>query len=119
MPSPEQPADADPPSPYFQAARFSGERPAGRAYARAQDLIYQEPCDLSAYRFLLDRSWHVAVLGEPPPAALERSLRRILAWGESTTLPDDILQQLWQRRTQATKLAPWVERHVRSVPPKE
>ena len=108
-----RPEDQNQPIPYYQAARFSGERPAGRAYARAQDLIYQEPCDLSAYRFLLERSWHVAIVGEPPPAALERSLRRILTWGESTTLPDALLQQLWERRTQATKLAPWVELHER------
>jgi hypothetical protein len=114
VPTPEQPAE---PLPYFQAARFSGERPAGRAYARAQDLIYQEPYDLSAYRFLLERSWHVAIVGEPPPAAIDRSLRRILAWGESTTLPDDILQQLWERRAQAIKLSPWVERHQRPPGP--
>jgi hypothetical protein len=114
-----RPEDQNYSIPYYQAARFSGERPAGRAYARAQGLIYQEPCDLSAFRFLLERSWHVAILGDPPPATLDRSLRRILGWGESTTLPDDILQQLWERRAQAIKLGPWVERHVRSVPPKE
>src|SRR6266550_4107661 len=98
MPSKEQPAGHDDPTPeqprpYYQAARFSGERPAGRAYARAQELIYQQPCDLSAFRFLLERNWHVAIVGETPPAALDRSLRRILARGEPTTLPNDLLQQ--------------------------
>src|SRR5438874_902537 len=109
MSSKEQPAGQDnhlpeQPTPYYQAARFSGERPAGRAYVRAQELIYQQPCDLSAFRFLLERSWHVAILGEPPPEALERSLRRILARGELTTLPDELVKLLLERRAQATKL---------------
>jgi hypothetical protein len=114
--TPEHPAE---PLPYFQAARFRGERPAGRAYFRAQEAIRDAECDVSVFRVRLEQDWHVAVLGQTPPESLDRSLRRILAWGEPTTLPDDILQQLRERRTQATKLGPWIERHARPVPPKE
>jgi hypothetical protein len=112
MPSPEQPADTEPPSFYFQAARFSGERPAGRAYLRAQEAIRSTECDVSVFRLLLVRTWHVAVLGQAPPETLDRSLRRILATGEPTSLLDDILKLLWERRAQAIKLSPWVERHI-------
>jgi hypothetical protein len=105
--------------PYVQAARFSAERPAGRAYARARETIYQEDCDLSVYRFTLCEVFHVAILGRTPPERLDQTLRLILASGEPTSLPDDILKQLSQRRAQATRLGPWVERQARSVPPKE
>src|SRR4051812_38858031 len=105
MPSPEQ--SAEPPRPaetYFQAACLSGERPAGRAYVRAQEAIRTTECDLSVFRVRLVRDWHVAVLGQAPPENLDRSLRRILATGQPTSLPDDILKLLWERRAQAIKL---------------
>jgi hypothetical protein len=108
VPTPEQPPEL---RSYLHAARFGGERPAGRAYVRAQEAIRTTECDLSTFRLRLNQVWHVAVLGQAPPETLDRSLRRILAWGEPTTLPDDILQQLWERRAQAIKLGPWLERH--------
>ncbi len=54
------------PTPYHQVARFPGEKPAGRAYNRAQEAIFNaEGRDLSAYRFQLSRIWHVAAGGCP------------------------------------------------------
>jgi len=118
MPSPERPRGSEAehePQPYSRAARFPGEQPAGRAYCQAQDAIYRarEEVDLSAYRFHLDRVWHVAVLGESPPAELDERLQQILAAGEPTDLPADILQQLLARRAQASQLGGWVEGHHR------
>ena len=41
---------------YLRAARFGGEKPAARAYRQAQDLLFATPdCELSAFRFHLDR----------------------------------------------------------------
>src|SRR5438046_2273341 len=46
--------------PYFQVARFDSEKPAGRAYNQLQDAIFHSPaCELSAFRLMLDRQWHV------------------------------------------------------------
>jgi hypothetical protein len=101
--------------PYYRAARFSGERPAGRAYSQAQELIFRDPgCDLSVYRLQLERVWHVAVLGEPPREDLDRKLRAILARGEPASLPEEIRLELRRRRAQAIQLGPWVERHYGS-----
>ena len=100
--------------PYSRVARFPGERPAGRAYNQAQELIFRDPgCDLSVYRLQLERIWHVAVLGEPPRADLEQRLQAILSTGEPASLPEAILSELARRRTQAIKLGPWVEGHLR------
>ena len=99
---------------YVTAARFSGEKPAGRAYRQAQDLLFATPdCELSAYRFHLDRIWHVAVLGDQPPEDLERQLQTILSRGQPASLPEEVLTQLQRRRAQAVNLGPWVEGHHR------
>src|SRR5438874_1816725 len=51
---------------YLKVARFLGEKPAGRAYRQAEELLYRSPTsELSAYRFHLNRVWHVAILGDP------------------------------------------------------
>jgi hypothetical protein len=89
------------PVPYYQAARFRNERPARRAYFQAQDILFNTPdSDLSAYRFLLQQIWHVAVLGEPPPEDMAEQLQTVFARGEPTSLPPDILKLLTQRRRQ-------------------
>lgn len=98
---------------YHVASRFVGEKPAGRAYQRTQELIYESQTDLSAFRLQLTQVWHVAVIGEMPPAELDRRLRSILATGEPTSLPDDVVQVLFARRNQIAAHTPWMEAHYR------
>ncbi len=123
MPSPERGPDGPPeqprrpehePVPYHRTARFAGEGPAGVAYAAAQRAIFAGPAnDLSAYRFQLNRVFHVAVLGERPPADLDQQLAAILATGETAQLPRDVLQALSDRRARAIQQDPWTEGHYR------
>jgi hypothetical protein len=118
MPSPESRpggrSHEQEPVPYYRAARFRGEKPAGRAYNQAQAAIFTaEDCDLSTYRFHLNKVWHVAVLGQAPPPELEQRLEHTLSGGEPTTLPEDMVRVLAGRRAQATQLGPWIERHQR------
>jgi hypothetical protein len=122
MPSPEsRPGGGTPehePFSYQRIARFAGEKPAGRAYTQAQHSIFTaEGCDLSVFRLLLGRDWHVAVLGDLPPQELSQQLDRILSRGVPATLPAEVMQALAERRAEATKLGPWVERHL--IPPPE
>src|SRR5215213_8112013 len=105
---------------YLKVARFLGEKPAGRAYRQAEELLYRSPdTELSAYRFHLNRVWHVAVLGDQPTEELDRQLQKILSRGIPASLPEEILLQLQRRRAAATKLGPWVERHQRPLPPEQ
>src|SRR3954451_18706328 len=100
---------------YLQIARFNGERPAGRAYHQLQEAIFRSPaCELSVFRFILDRQWHVSVLGDPPAETLERRIRQVLSRGTPASLPEEILAELQRRRAEATRIGPWVERHHRS-----
>jgi hypothetical protein len=103
---------------YLHVARFNGERPAGRAYTQLQNDIFRSPdCELSVFRLLLDRQWHVSVLGDPPAEILDRRIRRILSRGTPASLPEEIRQELQRRRTLATRISPWVERHLRPTHP--
>lgn len=117
-PPPDQPSHREQePVPYHRAARFADERRSARAYRQAQDAVFAIECDLSVYRILVNRIPHVAVLGQLPPADLDRRLDHILAAGEPVTLPDTILTALATRRAQASRLGPWVEGHYRPGTP--
>jgi hypothetical protein len=115
MPSPEHRPSPEPDHDRYQrAARFAGEQSAGQVYQQLQELLYRSPtADLSVFRLQLDRVYHVAALGQPPPPTIARRLEALLAAGERVTLPTDVVEALWERRRQAARLGPWVERHHR------
>ena len=103
--------------PYYRAAQFAAERAARRAYERLQDTIFRADCDLSAFRCQDRRArtvaHYVAVVGNRPPEALDTTIGALLAAGEPTALTPATLAFLLQRRAQAQRVGPWVERHYR------
>ena len=99
--------------PYHRAAKFPDDREAGEVYFKIQELIKPPECELSAYRFLIQGDWHVAIVGDAPASELVEQLEVQLSSGESVELPIDILDFLRRRRQQQTKYGPWVERHHR------
>jgi hypothetical protein len=116
VPPPSQPAAPQPPAePGYRAARYEAEQPAGQAYFQAQETIFQQECDLSAYRLMLEQIYHVAVLGgAPTEAALQEQIEQILyAEGTPTRLPDEILVYLFERRAEQIQKGPWAEGHYR------
>ena len=111
---PEQPHRSEQEAvPYHRTARFADDRTAAGVYQHIQATIFTTPCDLSAYRFLLDQAPHVAVLGTPPPPDLDHRLEELFAPGEPATLPRSVLQALVERRRQMGRRGPWVEGHYR------
>ncbi len=114
----EEPKKEQEAIPYYLASRFGGERVAGQVYFQAQDLIFNTPdCEVSVYRFQLDRIYHVAVLGDKPEEQLETKLKDILSKGEFTPLPSMVLKTLVTRRQQHTRHSPWIEKHYRPGKP--
>lgn len=104
---PEQP-------PYSKAARFTGEKPAGRAYFQAQEVIFNDiESDLSAYRLMLNAIYHVAVLGEQPSPRTDQAISRILSQGKIVTLPSEVLGTLNARRLDMKSQGEWIEGHYR------
>jgi hypothetical protein len=104
-----EPADTSPP--YYVAVSFQRERRARQAYDQAQALLFEQECELSAFRFYVGPTWYVAIVGEAPPSELETQLKHLLRRGDPTTLPPDVIEHLQQRRARATKISPWIERH--------
>ena len=100
------------PIPYYQAARFANKAKAGQVYTPLQAIIYQERCDLSAYRLKITEGWHVVVVGEKPNDQLHLRIEALLTQGTLVTLRPDVLDYLQSRRAQATQIGPWVERHL-------
>jgi hypothetical protein len=87
QPPPEGKPEQEP-VPYYHTARFHYEAPARRAHFQAQELLFRTPdADLSAYRFLLQQIWHVAVLGESPPEDLAKQLETVFARGDPLSCP--------------------------------
>ncbi len=88
VPPPPQSAAASPPAePWYRAARYDAEPPSFRAYVQAQETIFQQECDLSAYRLMLEQIWHVAVLGGIPQPELEQKENRaysLYQWDANT-----------------------------------
>ncbi len=81
---------------WYRAARYDAEPPSERAYFAAQPTIFEQECDVSAYRLVLEQIYHVAVLGGAPvEAAFQEHIEAILyAEGTPTQLPNDVLTSL-------------------------
>lgn len=101
-------------SSYFRTIRLEDGRMSAQVYQQLQRTIFEVECDLSVYRFRLDAAWHVAVLGETPPASLDEKLTALLQSGEPVSLPPEVANALAARRSEATRYGPWVEGHYRS-----
>lgn len=102
---------------YSRAARYQDGPSAGEVYFQAQAAVFATTFDMSAYRFQLEQTSYVAVLGDAPSAEFDETIQAILATGEPVTLPADILLALNLRRIQARNIASWVERHYRPGKP--
>ncbi len=102
------------PAPYHRTARFAGEQPVGGADTADQQAIFAGPSnELSTYRFLLNRALNVSVLGELPPAEMDRQMTEFLATGGLADLRSDVFRALSERRRQAITRGPWSEGHYR------
>jgi hypothetical protein len=60
---------------------------------------------------LLESGYHVAIVGMPTRAAVDRIIGRELQPGTPATLSPQLLRELWQRHRTATDFSPWMERH--------
>jgi hypothetical protein len=96
-------------APYILASRYNDDLQAHQAYFQLQDAIAMEPCDLSAYRLILEEHSFVAVLGETPDPNLDAHIQRVLATGTFRNLPEDVIRTLSARRALISQQSPWVE----------
>ncbi len=111
---PEEPNKEQEKGSFYIASRFKNELAAKLSYQQAQQLIFHDrKADLSVYRFLLEQVSHVAVVGTPHYERLQGRLEKILSYGEPSTLPDEVVNALHQRRARMKQQGDWVEGHYR------
>lgn len=101
---------------YRKAVHYSSDRQALTIYNQTQAIILAAKCELSSYRIQYREAPHVIVLGEMPPSRVDEALVNVLKEGIPTELPADVWRFLIERRIQANKTAPWLERHFRGGP---
>lgn len=99
---------------FVVAARFRTPKRAHAIYTQVEQSLYQgEPSELSAYNLIFDGAPHVVILGEQPTVTMQEQLTRLLAAGEITELPADVVVTLRRRREQERGKGRWVEGHYR------
>ncbi len=98
---------------YRRATKFYDEPTSNTAYEEARQVIYETPCELSAYRTLLlpDETWHLLILGQTPtdPTVVAR-IDQAMGRGEAVELPEEVWRAFNQRRLEQTSKGPWTER---------
>ncbi len=101
---------------YYQAAQYPNKAAAGKAYTPIQQIVHDEDCELSAYRFFVprNRTWYVVVLGEQPAPQVHERIATILTTltrGKRVTLDPDTIALLLARRIEQTQKGTWSEGH--------
>ncbi len=100
--------ETEPQQDYYQASRFAQEQEAIDIYDQLDGMFSELPnTDLFAYRFVFNRTPHVAILGKPPSDELTAQLIDfLLASGERVELPENVLRVLRERRAEASTQVP-------------
>lgn len=100
--------------------RYQHESAARTVYEAARDLLFTQDLDASVLRFSVNRSFHVALIGDVPltPAA-QRALDALLdRGGEPVELPPFAADDLRERRAQFKESGiDYYERRTDSTPP--
>jgi len=100
------------------ASRFPSVEKARNSYEQARDLILADDLAASVFRFTVRDTSYVAVLGDRPLSGVDlRHLAEVLTGGEPTSVPDQISDQLQQRRQRFEALkVDFLERRRRDAP---
>ena len=100
------------------SSRFPSAEKARHSYEQARDLILADDLAASVFRFTVRDTSYVAVLGDRPLSGADlRHLAEVLTGGEPTSVPDQISDQLRQRRQRFEALrVDFLERRRRDAP---
>lgn len=92
----ERPAESNR---WIYASKFGNAEDARRCYERARDLLLIDDLPASTFRFTLSGASYVSVLGDVPLGAIDvQRVAAVLGSGESTAVPDEVVEHLRERR---------------------
>jgi hypothetical protein len=97
---------------YYYAASFPND--AAEEYKAIRDIVLNEDVNLSAYRIPPPAlpNWHIVVIGDWPPSAIHNRIIKELSEGLLTTIPYDLLIELFARKVEENKKGTWREHHT-------
>jgi hypothetical protein len=97
---------------YYYAASFSND--AASKYKAIRDMVLNEDVNLSAYRIPPPAlpNWHIVVIGDWPSKAIHNRIINELSEGSLTTIPYDLLIELFARKVEENKKGNWREHHT-------
>ncbi len=97
---------------YYYAVAFTHDAIA--LYQVVRDIIQREQVNLSAFHLpppLLPDFWYVVVIGDRPSEAVHEQIMKALTRGSLTTIPYELLMELFSRKVEENQKGIWREHH--------
>ena len=97
---------------YYYVASFPHEATA--VYQVIREIIHRDEVNLSAFQLpppVLPNFWHIAVIGDRPAEAVHQQIMKVLREGTLTTIPYELLMQLFARKVEENQKGNWREHH--------
>ncbi len=97
---------------YYYVASFPHD--ATKEYQTIRAIIQREEVNLSAFQLpppILPDFWHVVVMGDRPTEAVHEQIMNALTGGSLTTIPYELLMQLFARKVEENQKGIWREHH--------
>ncbi len=97
---------------YYYGASFTHD--AASTYKAIRDIVLKESVNLSAFRIPPPAlpNWHIVVIGDWPNKAIHNQIINELRTGLLTTIPYDLLMELFARKVEENKKGTWREHHT-------
>ena len=107
------------PQEYYLASRFQTKEEAAVPFYTVQETLRTFECELSGYRLMQqweesdEKPWYVIVVGLTPSKEVQQELNRALSLGETTSVPQEVIDMLLVRHITETTKGKWVEGHYK------
>src|SRR6266700_5748891 len=97
---------------YYYAASFTHD--GASTYKAIRDIVLKESVNLSVFRIPPPAlpNWHIVVIGDWPSKAIHNRIIKELSEGLLTTIPYDLLIELFARKVEENKKGTWREHHT-------
>ena len=98
---------------YYYAVSYTHD--AAQVFKSVRAIVLNEPVNLSVFRVpptTLPHFWHIVVMGDRPPEAIHNQIMNAIRGGTLTTIPYDLLMELFARKVEENQKGSWREHHT-------
>lgn len=97
---------------YYYAVAFTHD--ARTLYQVVREIIHRNEVNLSAFHLpppILPDFWYIVVIGDRPSETVHKQIMNTLTGGSVTTIPYELLMELFARKIEENKKGTWREHH--------